>query len=125
MSTKSKVIATTEPDATKGFAGVMTPRLLLEQFWERCADSLTDDELASVAGGVENAANDLGLLAASMSSVAGLLSCDHQKVGVGIRSGTLDDASQFLWSVASQIETLTAMVEIGDAASHRLIYRTR
>ncbi len=124
LNSKAKTHTYTEPNSSNGFIGFMNARLLLGELWERCADTLTDDQLASVASGVENAANDLCVLSKTVSDVATLISADHQREG-GLRAGTLDDASMFLYSVASQIERLTAMIEIGDAASDRLIYRSR
>ena len=123
MNTQAKTHTYTEPNSSNGFIGCMNARLLLGELWERCADTLTDDQLASVAQGVDNAVNDLCILSKNVSDVATLVSVDH--LSEGTKAGSLDDASGFLYSVASQIETLTAMIEIGDAASGRLIYRSR
>jgi hypothetical protein len=123
MNAKSKTHTYTEPNDSNGFVGCMNASLLLVELWERCVDTLTDDQLASVGRGIDNAASELCTLSKTMSDVATLISADHRSES--LRAGTLDDASVFLYSVASQIETLTAMIEIGDAANSRLIYRSR
>lgn len=111
-----------EPKSSRGIPGVMCARVLLLDLWGRCADTMTADELASVHSGVDNAATDLLLLSETVSSVATLANSD---LGTkGNIAGSLDDASNFLYSIANQIETLTAMIEIGDDAIGRLIRRS-
>ncbi len=123
MNTQAKVHTYTEPDSSKGFKGPMTSDILLGKLWERCADTLTEDELASVAGGATDAAHKLFLLGNSVEAVGMLVAGDNNTDG--IRMGALDDPSDFLYSIGHQIKALAAMVEIADCASSRLIYRSR
>ncbi len=123
MNTQAKTHTYTEPDSDKGFKGPMTGARLMEIMWERCAHTFTQDELASIAGGVSNAVYGLKNLSEAVQSIGALVCTDH---GLGdVRCGALDDSSFLLGTIGEQIESLSAVIDVGNYAYDRMIYRDR
>lgn len=113
----------TDLNGSSGFGGKMCAGRLLTELWQRQASTLTNEQLKSVADGVDYAASDLILLSCVVSNVASLVSTDHFDT-TRIRSGAMDNCSEFLFLVANQIETLTTMIEIGSEADFLLNRRS-
>lgn len=123
MSTKSQTDTYAVPDSANGFAGAMSGARLIEIMWDRCADTFTQDELASIAGVVGNAVGGLKNLSEAVQGVGSLVCGD--RCGNGVRMGVLDDSSFLLHSIGEQIESLAAVIEVGDYAFDRIIHRDR
>jgi hypothetical protein len=95
---------------------------LIAELWERAAPDLDREALAWFAGAIDQAENVAVYLQESVEGVGCLLGggmdCVSQTKGGNVLSG--HDAPALLFAIAHAIDTIRALILVGDAASQAL-----
>jgi hypothetical protein len=95
---------------------------LISELWERAAPSLDHETLAWFAGAIDQAENVAVHLQESVEGIGCLMRCGTDGVGQAKGGNALSehDTPTLLFAIANAIDTIRALILVGDAASQAL-----
>ncbi|MFA7242470.1 MAG: hypothetical protein WC091_20365 [Sulfuricellaceae bacterium] len=95
---------------------------LISELWERAAPNLDHKALAWFAGAIDQAENVAVHLQESVEGIGCLMGGGMDGVGQAKAGNALSghDAPALLFAIAHAIDTIRALILVGDAASHAL-----